>query len=1070
MGKSKKIASAEISNSPLVIPNFEEFGNYLYDRIYLQLRYQELVEHSNSTIFLILRDKSIEDPKDRDKYIYVGLDHQKRTLQKLRKEHCPFWDMLGNADIKLHNLPVTSSIISQFEKDELSTEEIIKIRSVSESYVLEEAGGWPNTRKGEYGILEHYFEDPQAMYFIGLPVFQFGELEGVVQIVFSTEDKYDDELIEKHPEIRTNAMRQIIRICTQQYEDLLWNWQLPADIKSIKKREAFNDQIEHLFLNAASKIEANNKKIFKELHYKKYYKRSIDYFELRADQKRQSIQNALTENRRRAVMAILVDSFAHNVSAHSLTVIKWIFQQRLQNLEKSQKNDQLVSAELLEQFNSGIDPEKSLHESSQKAIKDSLEKFLHQCKQLVEKITNAPNTILPIRDQPGSIDREMVHLFRFLSEKGAFWSGMGRDQQFGGEIRNLYDVLFTEFAENPLYLGTIAHSEGISKIHLKVKIYKKRESSNWRKNKKDPLKRSYVVDQNDAGLPLEGILSTIDLGTTKELIHSYPFFQKGNAHDLLESPLKKIEVFFPGGVVGRHAFYSMLENALRDIKHYGPEELDQMQREGLTLAVSVFPSKLTVKLRKKGGNIHNLYKIGIWIEAKQDLWKEGTFQGINSLENIQKGILTKQQHARLGGSQQDKICASMLMTGCFTDVDTHDGEKNTLCEHYFPWIRFAQYYPDYQSNEQEKKYEFEYEFRHNKNGASWQESDLQEIPKNRGYLKKYFHVWKGDFIHNLVEGNSLLNLNLGRYQIVNVQSDELFHFARKNGAIRVIRSNEHLEDRAIAYHRWLKSWLGNEKKRVILKVGRTEAGFLLIEKECCQYFSKEQYKTKFNGWEHANYHEHEVRFEHSKDSASESDVRLRIHGILKTKWFPDVNRLEDLEKASIKNPLRIYELAETILTNVCVFDERIAQRITHDGQRRHLHEQLCLNIQEETLQAWKEVQASDFLKYNLLVFHISFIKKISNKNGKLYTEGKLAEFLEEEILKGRPAPENFIFVVTSGRGRFQWKQQLEKEENDPWHFVTFRPSESLINAVEDGNQLNDDFQIKYNLLKVLLGS
>ena len=123
-----------------------------------------------------------------------------------------------------------------------------------------------------------------------------------------------------------------MRICTQQYEDLLWNWQLPSGVVNLAQRQAFNKGIENLFLHAAINIEDKDKKIFQELNYKYYYEKSTEYFELRSSEKEAVIQKSIIENRRRAVMAILVDSFAHNVSAHSLTVLKWIFQQRAQML------------------------------------------------------------------------------------------------------------------------------------------------------------------------------------------------------------------------------------------------------------------------------------------------------------------------------------------------------------------------------------------------------------------------------------------------------------------------------------------------------------------------------------------------------------------------------------------------------------------------------------------------------------------------------------------------------------------------------------------------------------------
>jgi len=43
-------------------------------------------------------------------------------------------------------------------------------------------------------------------------------------------------------------------------------------------------------------------------------------------------------------------------------------------------------------------------------------------------------------------------------QKGAFWSGIARDNNFGGESATAFDVLWNDFINNPLYLGTIAKS------------------------------------------------------------------------------------------------------------------------------------------------------------------------------------------------------------------------------------------------------------------------------------------------------------------------------------------------------------------------------------------------------------------------------------------------------------------------------------------------------------------------------------------------------------------------------------------------------------------------------------
>ena len=61
-------------------------------------------------------------------------------------------------------------------------------------------------------------------------------------------------------------------------------------------------------------------------------------------------------------------------------------------------------------------------------------------------------------------------------------------------------------------------------------------------------------------------------------------------------------------------------------------------------------------------------------------------------------------------------------------------------------------------------------------------------------------------------------------------------------------------------------------------------------------------------------------------------------------------------------------------------------------------------------------------------------------------------------------PENFLLVITSGRGRGEWVESVKHPQ------ITFRPIEAILNAFEDGISLKDDYQIKHNLCNLLFGS
>lgn len=73
---------------------------------------------------------------------------------------------------------------------------------------------------------------------------------------------------------------------------------------------------------------------------------------------------------------------------------------------------------------------------------------------------------------------------------------------------------------------------------------------------------------------------------------------------------------FPGDLVGKHAFLTILENEIRNVKHYKGEALRQMHAEGWTL---IFPSRKPPG--KPGSGSHELYKTGIWLETPTVLKK-----------------------------------------------------------------------------------------------------------------------------------------------------------------------------------------------------------------------------------------------------------------------------------------------------------------------------------------------------------------------------------------------------------------------------------------------------------------
>ena len=1067
--------------SPFVIPDFKKFSNYLYDRIYLQLRHHELLKHQ-FTIFLILRDRTNKVTID-ENMIYAGLLRQEELLGSPNSKPCLTWKQMKRTRINIEDLPVTSNIAEKYYDDSLQISDLLEPKKISKYYNLETRADWPGTREVEYQVIENYFSDPQNSYFLNLPVFLFGEFEGVAQLVF-TEDDIDKDKNNQTSQyfidnVRPRLMKQIVRIFTREYEDLIWNWQLPElegkQKRSINERQEYNQFKQNLFANASRIIKKRNKSILKDLGYVAYYEQSKQYYEWRTKENDRQIEAYLKEHKHRAVMAILLDSFAHNVSAHSLTVLKWIFQQKiLPEQELTEVKKLVAKTNEKEQLSAWSELAQAPAEEFMESIAEIVGRWRAQAQAWQD---NKNHTLQPLRHQIRQPNDELTQLLRYLTEKGAFWSGIGRNEQFGGEAHNLYNLLYNDFANNPFFLGTIAYSEGISKININIKVYESRAHSlKGSSDGKDALKRTYQIAHSEQGVPLAGTIACIDMGNKSDLHYQHAFFQEGEAHDLLQKALEKIFVYLPGGVVGKHAFFTLLENTLRDVKHYPREEREKMGKHGLDLEISIFPSKLTRKVRR-GHFEHDLFKIGIWISATQDLkTPKGQPLGALSLKRITDPIIDRNQKARLGGSQQDKICAAMLMTGRFDQVEAK--KDNDLAKAYFPWVRFAHYYPDQQGKADGIEEEFEFKVGIREAMPEKYDEALEGLPTSHGYLKKYVHLWRSTKVFRPdPERAELSRVDHNRHYLMLVSDRRHFASLRQQGAIRVLPSDHSEQELEQAYSAWLQLWSGQEKCIVELRVGKSPCGYLVLSEGECVYYNKRNYK-RLDGKVlelHANYPRESVTFEHLSNDGDKSKreyLRIRNHGAFRTKFFKEVSDVTRFSQGQLK-PSRACELSEVLLTKICIFDDRMDQRFRGFRSRNILETQLGIEIYPEDTGIWDRVKQKGLFNYNFLVFHISCLRQIEKEPGTTYLESDIVEFIEKEIVQGREVPDNFVFIVTSGRGRLKWWDKLSEameESPEDFYYTTFRQSESLINAIEDGMQLEDEFQIKYNLVKVLFGS
>lgn len=230
-----------------------------------------------------------------------------------------------------------------------------------------------------------------------------------------------------------------------------------------------------------------------------------------------------------------------------------------------------------------------------------------------------------------------------------------------------------------------------------------------------------------------------------------------------------------------------------------------------------------------------------------------------------------------------------------------------------------------------------------------------------------------------------------------------------------------------------------------------------------------------------------------KGTTNEKDViRYRSHGIYK-QYFSEVmsSPVASKDEMTTRAAL-IAELMEAFATRIAIFDNRVRHRIKEADRDEFFRKKLHLLVDSEHAPEKDEPtgarkgpweNAKPFLKdCHFLVMHLTYIESILRaKYGSatpkddsqigFFIEKELKELLADETGKLR---ENFVFVVTTGRGRNKWWEQLKETKNEDYQsyrqFTTFRPVESIIAVVENAINKEDDIELKYYLTKLLFGS
>ena len=1019
--------------------------------------------------------------------------------------------------------------------------------------------------------------NPKASSLLPFPIFAFGELIGAAFFI------YDQSQVRKGIKYRlSDNYRQLTFNFTKDYElSQLLNMLQTFGKHPVDLYERYRNLFATLDIHiedgiVGQKLEKGLNSILIELGYPDFYgrfarilQRQIQVFQINRKSRIKS-----------AIISIIVDSFAHNIGAHSLIALKWWFEIRFKIMDKSLKllgNDGVRTQLNLAQSGALIPYDKlaeygeenqfySEMSRSESAFRDedvSLIDIFHfmETGKLENLLSFFPaNGHLPsdknaLTRIPVPVDHHLYPFFEFLRNKSAFWSGVSRDTVFSGRIRSWYQLI-KKFSTNTLFLGTVANSEGVNKINIHIEIL----DENGR-----------IIEGGEfSKINLEIIKKERYLATDESFDDQdkYKFIREGENYHNIRKALEKLDpLFLPGELIGQEALYTIWENTLRNVKHYGTV-LEDIRRDGLNFCISI----QEVPFIKPSGiptQDNKLYKVGTWLHHPQQLYynfsKERELEDEavidRQLHLFKSRIVTGEGKVRLGGSFQDKVCSAMLMNNTFESVE--EWNPQLAKKHYFPYIYPASH--AYLPIEERKAGFYQEEdllhIVYNKKvradaGQSTiiqgeqrrtrylsqlnaYKKKIKQYPGYEGILKRFFHVWKGENCMMLDKKFDTEDDNYSRFRILSlkrgsIQDQDYFKKAvyelRNKGLIRIVEESPKMAalknmqgSKAgdengdpyyrLAYANWLGSWVPKRSQAshnihgitINQPLGSSDfepVGVAYIKREANNwqtfYHNREELTQKIRTGDLSKEMLHRftaINLAHAAEYyddevSSQKFCRVRSHGSFINYIIGQQVQLGELATVDSQK-VKVAKLLETLSTQITIFDNRVYDiipmtyergGIVYPGKFDYLQKHLNIKVFPERGGLFGPLRRPNFLaKTHFLIMHISFLERIwveywrdqgkeEEASKKTYNEGEVEAFFNQEIKAffeeqmGVPMPENFLLVITSGRGRGDWVESVKHPQ------ITFRPIETILNAFEDGLSLKDDYQIKHNLCNLLFGS
>ncbi len=917
-----------------------------------------------------------------------------------------------------------------------------------------------------------------------------------------------------------------------------------------------------------------------------------------------------------AIQSILIDSYAHNVSAHSLNFLQHLFSYRTEHYLKQffplQSFSRLENLPLNKitytdffrannlncvknQWNSIKDPEEQkLFKDQQynlsyyEAIGQSdstntlfnanlLDYILYGTDQFngidsVNLLKYKGNGTHNKAKLPMPIDYAVAPLITYLRDKGAFWSGIIRDNKATpSQIVSLYDVLM-EMCSNPLFIGSIMAAENIFIIHffINTKNPVENEKYNEINGKPTHFLTINIKEFVETEMNLRDEESKLNEKYANELLDirhsSMSFIRLTKKHHLLREILQNQSILLPGGLVGKHALFTIIENTLRNAKHLKLDHRPLIQQNGLELHLYIRDEKYAIEktiidfvmshkkrecerkleinladknirkiinegkkecvksiiktsLEESSLEICNeqidnlteqlfdkeLFRVGIHLdyvkkESSVDIntseikTNGGGKHEENLVQSVVKSsyrpILSYDGKPNMGGSSQDKICAAALFNGFFSSVEyPMDEVKN-----HYPWIAYnilPDSVPDelhkhsvYGKFRKMKKEDIRDEF--SKSDSEYykeKDKNLEAATFEKDLYVKFFHIWKGQdimfFDNEVTDDNKSFIYSIPRFKIAIVSCNKSFEPLRKKAILRIVDENEFKletdplkrKDQFVKeYYKWNKKWLGENVNEILFE---KNLNYRKID------FDENEIKLSEIDSPNVSQKGQAIPIDHDEGALKGYVCKLRTHGYFLNHFIG--RNLTELFKGTVNNQDKALkqELFESIFTQITIFENRLFKLIDNykfEGQeiKKHvgiLKDKLNLIIHSEELDL-VDLKNNNYIKSkrHFYIFHLSYVESIIKSNSSIFKdkEKEVEMFIQEVfgIKEESDAPDNFIVCMTTGRGRDEWLYKAGRFRKNCIHI----PIESLQTAIQQGVLFKDDFDIKYNLCKVLFGS